>query len=71
MIKFNNTVIRRIVYFIGGLAFIVMAIKDHTWWIGLFGLYFMAMSVFKFGCASGNCTSSGCELPEEQKKLEN
>ena len=51
----NNTTIRRIVYLIGGLAFIALAIKDQVWWIGIFGLYFLAMSIFKFGCASGNC----------------
>lgn len=52
---FSITNIRRIVYLLGGLAFIFIAIKDQVWWIGIFGLYFLAMSIFKFGCAAGNC----------------
>ncbi len=46
---------KRGLYLIGGLGFIGIAIKDQTWWIGLFGLYFCAMAIFGFGCASGNC----------------
>ncbi len=51
-------IFRRWIYLLGGIFFIVLAIKDQTWWLIPFGLYFAAMSIFKFGCASGNC-----ELP--------
>ncbi len=62
----NN--LRRIVYVIGGIAFIMMAIKDQQWWIGLFGLYFIAMAVFKFGCASDNCGPAGCDIEQDSSK---
>lgn len=62
--------LRRGVYLLGGLAFVALAIKDQQWWIGLFGLYFMAMAIFKFGCAAGNCSSTGCGVePKEKKEL--
>lgn len=48
-------IFRRWIYLLGGIFFIVLAIKDQTWWLIPFGFYFAAMSIFKFGCASGNC----------------
>lgn len=53
MIK--NWNLQRILYLAGGIAFILIAIKDQTWWFGIFGIYFAAMAVFRFGCAAGNC----------------
>jgi hypothetical protein len=28
---------------------------DKAWFLIPLGLYFVAMAIFKFGCASGNC----------------
>lgn len=50
--------IRRSFYLLGGIFFIVTAIKDQIWWVAIFGIYFISMAVFRFGCAAGNC-----ELP--------
>lgn len=52
MANFN---FRRWIYIIGGVFFILTAIFDQTWWLIPFGLYFAAMGIFKFGCASGSC----------------
>ena len=46
---------RRIIYLVGGILFVFMAVNDRTWWLIPFALYFIAMAVFKFGCASGTC----------------
>ncbi|WP_297985328.1 hypothetical protein [uncultured Chryseobacterium sp.] len=56
-------IFRRWIYLLGGIFFIVLAIKDQTWWLIPFGSYFAAMSIFKFGCASGNC-----ELPLQKNE---
>lgn len=47
--------LRRIVYLLGGVFFVILAVKDQTWWLIPFGLYFVAMAVIGFGCAAGNC----------------
>ncbi len=62
---FRDWDFRRILYLLGGIFFVFTAINDKTWWLILFGLYFMAMSVFRFGCASGNC-----EIPSVKKDSE-
>ena len=59
--------IRRAVYILGGVAFIALAIKDHIWWIALPGLYFAAMGIFGFGCASGACDLPNNETTEQNK----
>ncbi|WP_187477364.1 hypothetical protein [Amniculibacterium sp. G2-70] len=51
---------RRILYLIGGFWMVALSVKDQEWWMSIFGLYFIAMSIFKFGCASGNC-----EIPKK------
>lgn len=47
--------LRRIIYLIGGIFFVLIAVNDRSWWMIPFGLYFVGMAVFRFGCASGNC----------------
>lgn len=51
----RNWDFRRILYLLGGIFFVFTAVNDRTWWFIPFGLYFMAMAIFRFGCASGNC----------------
>lgn len=48
---------RRIAYLVGGVVFMIIAIKDQSWWMLIPGAYFAAMAVFGFGCASGNCNT--------------
>jgi hypothetical protein len=52
----KNWNVRRIVYLVGGLWMISQSFFDKTWWIAIFGLYFLSMAIFQFGCASGNCS---------------
>lgn len=54
-IDFKNWNIRRLIYLIGGFWMIMQSFFDKTWWIAIFGLYFLSMAIFQFGCASGNC----------------
>ena len=56
---------RRIIYLVGGILFVFMAVNDRTWWLIPFALYFIAMAIFKFGCASGNCETN---LPSKDSK---
>ena len=48
----SNWNFRRIIYLIGGIFFVLVAINDRTWWMIPFGLYFISMAVFRFGCAA-------------------
>lgn len=48
---------KRIVYVIVGVATIVMAFQYKEWLFSLVGIYFAAMGIFAFGCASGNCNT--------------
>ncbi|MBF8457579.1 hypothetical protein IV494_10355 [Kaistella sp. G5-32] len=53
LLKYWN--IRRVLYLIGGVFFVLVAVNDRSWWMIPFGLYFISMAVFRFGCATGNC----------------
>ncbi len=64
----KNWDIRRTLYLIGGIAFTIIAIKDQTWWMIIFGVYFASMAIFRFGCASGNCE---VPLKKEDSKTKN
>lgn len=62
---FRDWNFRRIIYLIGGIWAIVQSIMDRMWVLIPLGLYFLAMAVFKLGCASGNC-----EVPYSYKEQE-
>lgn len=61
----KNWNIRRVLYLLGGIMFAMIAAKDGVWWMALFGLYFIAMSIFRFGCAAGTCNAK----PFESEKM--
>ncbi len=48
--------LRRTIYLVGGLWMLVQTIMDKMWIFIPFSIYFIAMAIFKWGCASGNCT---------------
>lgn len=52
---FTDWNFRRILYLIGGIWMVSQSVMDKMWYLIPFGLYFIAMAIFKFGCASGNC----------------
>lgn len=52
----ENWNIRRLMYFAGGILFLIIVVKDRAWWMAIFGVYFLAMAIFRFGCAAANCT---------------
>lgn len=64
----KNWNLRRIIYLIGGVFFILIAVNDRSWWMIPFGLYFIAMAIFRFGCASGNCD---VPFTNNKEKLQN
>ena len=64
----SNWNFRRIIYLIGGIFFVLVAINDRTWWMIPFGLYFIAMALFRFGCAAGNCN---VPFSEEDSEIKN
>lgn len=47
--------VKRVIYLGVGITVIVMAFQYREWLFGLVGIYFAAMGIFSFGCASGNC----------------
>lgn len=57
----KNWTLSRAVYLTGGIALIAIAVNDRVWWLGLFGIYFAAMAVFRYGCAAGKC-----EIPSDK-----
>ena len=61
----KNWDLRRALYFVGGLFFVLVALNDRSWWMIPFGLYFIAMALFRFGCAAGNCNFSRLEKYSE------
>lgn len=65
---FKDWSVRRILYLLGGIWMVAQAIHDKIWFFILFGLYFMAMAIFKFGCASGNCGTNTCEVNNPENK---
>lgn len=58
---------RRILYLVGGVWMVAQSIMDHQWILVPFGLYFVAMGIFKFGCASGNCEVPYAKFKESEK----
>jgi hypothetical protein len=59
----QNWTLSRFLYLFAGLFFVLIAGHDRVWFMIPFGLYFMAMAVFKFGCAAG-----ACEIPNREAK---
>lgn len=53
--------ISRVLYLAGGIFFILVAAFDRAWFMIPLGLYFMAMSIFRFGCVGGACEIVGKE----------
>ncbi|MEC5157327.1 hypothetical protein [Chryseobacterium sp. MP_3.2] len=62
---FKDWNLRRFIYLFGGILFIFIAVNDRTWWFIPFAMYFIAMAIFKFGCASGNCETG---IPTNNQK---
>ena len=54
-------------YLIGGIWAITQSLMDRMWILIPFGLYFVAMAVFKFGCASGKCEVPYSKYKETEK----
>ena len=48
----------RFLYLAAGMFFVLIAANDRVWFMIPFGLHFMAMAIFKFGCAAGTCQVS-------------
>lgn len=64
----KNWDVRRALYFMGGLFFVLVALNDRSWWMIPFGLYFIAMALFRSGCAAGNCN---VPFSEEDSEIKN
>jgi hypothetical protein len=57
--------VQRAIYALAGIAIMVQAIKDKEWIWLLPGIYFAAMGIFAFGCASGNCFGGNCYVEKK------
>ena len=56
----------RALYGVMGMWVLVQAILAKEWAFGVFGLYFLSMGIFGFGCAAGNCA---VPMPSEKKNI--
>ncbi|MFC6269096.1 hypothetical protein [Frigoriflavimonas asaccharolytica] len=61
----TNWNIKRFIYLLVGIFFIVSSIIDQFWIVTIIGIYAVSMAVFGFGCAAGNCT-----LEPKKNKIE-
>ncbi|PKR81704.1 hypothetical protein CW751_04035 [Brumimicrobium salinarum] len=52
----------RIAYLLLGLLIVIQSVMAHEWLLVAFGGYFVAMGLFAFGCASGNCNGGNCDV---------
>ncbi|QBO57899.1 hypothetical protein [Chryseobacterium salivictor] len=59
---FQNWTLSRFLYLAGGIFFVLIAANDRVWLMIPFGLYFMAMAIFKLGCVAG-----ACEVPRKEE----
>ena len=58
----QNWTLTRALYLSAGMFFVLVGAFDREWIMMPFGLYFMAMAIFKFGCAGGSCA-----IPQNEK----
>lgn len=47
--------VRRVIYLVGGAGMSTYFFVDKMWLMGIVSLYFVAMGIFAFGCAGGQC----------------
>ena len=59
---FKTWTVARLLYLVMGLMLVTQAINEAQYLGVAIGGYFMAMAIFKFGCAAGNCSYN----PERQ-----
>ncbi len=59
---FQTWTLSRFLYLTAGLFFVLVSANDRVWFMIPFGLYFMAMAIFKFGCAAG-----ACQVPQKKE----
>ncbi|QOW11249.1 hypothetical protein Q73A0000_13205 [Kaistella flava (ex Peng et al. 2021)] len=60
---FKTWTLNRFLYLAAGIFFVLIATNDRVWFMIPFGLYFIAMAIFKFGCAGG-----ACQIPLKKKE---
>lgn len=63
---FRNWNFMRILYLLIGASAIVSAFLVYAWLIGVIGLFFVYMSLFSLGCASGQCSNPG-DIPSPKE----
>lgn len=61
---------QRALFLIMGVSIIVQAIMEMQWIGAALGIYFAAMGLFNFGCASGGCFGGSCATPTLPQKGE-
>lgn len=58
----SNWTLTRALYLVIGGSIVVQSAMNAQWLMMGFGVYFAAMGLFAFGCASGNCATGQCEV---------
>ena len=60
---FQTWTLSRFLYLAAGVFFVLIAANDRVWFMIPFGLYFMSIAIFKFGCVAGTC-----QIPQEEEE---
>ena len=63
---FTGWTFRRFLYLGIGVMIVIQSIRDQQWVLALAGIYFAAMGLFAFGCASGNCYGRSCYVEKDK-----
>ena len=63
---FTGWTFRRFLYLVIGVMIVIQSIRDQQWVLALAGIYFAAMGLFAFGCASGNCYGGSCYVEKDK-----
>ncbi len=63
---FTGWTFRRFLYLGIGVMIVIQSIRDQQWVLALAGIYFAAMGLFAFGCASGNCYGGSCYVEKDK-----
>lgn len=57
--------VRRVIYLLGGIGMTSYFLMNKMWLMAIPCLYFVAMGIFAFGCAGGQCAVSPSKKTNE------
>ena len=73
--KMKNRILKgwtfvRALYLLAGLTILISSSMENQWLGIIAGIYFSAMGLFAFGCASGNCFVPSSKVNRESEDIQ-